>query len=196
MTDTEYREKVNELFDSLIRQDNTSDEHNYNALTGMVKNTVNCFMTAFDKGYSQGYTKGLAVATGDDEYINNILQKGMDMAWEAARRIVCPAPTGFTTEELDEMFAPTSAAKIIEDYTASEAIRNINSYYASQKCFRCAHDNITHAGVCQSCSNNDKFVPDWLDIPTDKMTEAQLRQAVDDMREMLAIKENVQCSST
>jgi len=56
-------------------------------------------------------------------------QKGLNDAWEAARKIVCLiSDGGFTTDVLDSIFGSQSYQSIMAKYSASDAIEKISKY--------------------------------------------------------------------
>jgi hypothetical protein len=62
-------------------------------------------------------------------------QRGLDEAWEAARKIVCRHTTwgGYTQEELKECFKKNYCQDVMEKYSASEALSKIREYEAKKK---------------------------------------------------------------
>lgn len=66
--------------------------------------------------------------------VDEAYQKGLDDAWECARRISVPELSGgFTGNEMMKIYGTIELHKIYDDNTASEAIEKLKAYEEKQK---------------------------------------------------------------
>lgn len=108
-----------------------------------------------DEAYQRGYDKGYEDKTNNDEVCNelakDIYQRGLNDAWEAARKIVLSPDEGGTS--LPELFAIfggiNSMQRIFRSYSASEAIEKLKAYEKKQK----ADDDIKVGDVVERYIN-------------------------------------------
>lgn len=80
---------------------------------------------AFEKGYSTAVAEQCAVRGA----VEKAYQRGLNDAWEAARKIsLAKIDGGFSWESMNNMFGTDSPSKIYKTFTASEAIEKIRQY--------------------------------------------------------------------
>lgn len=82
-----------------------------------------------DQAYERGFKAGKeseAIAIQDGYY-----QRGLDDAWEAARKIMCNG--GLKLSELSQIFGMTSFTDIFHSFSGSEAIEKIRQYEEQKK---------------------------------------------------------------
>ena len=85
----------------------------------------------FENGYDQGYEDGKNASCEynmECEYI-----RGLNEAWEAAKKLVHPVNGGYTGAEKKIIFDNSTSDSILLNYTASEAIAKIKAYEKQQK---------------------------------------------------------------
>ena len=82
------------------------------------------------EAYKEGYTHGAHDAKKVfEDHANEAYQKGLNDAWETARKIVCLiSDGGFTQDVLDSIFGSQSYQSIMAKYSASDAIEKISKY--------------------------------------------------------------------
>jgi len=87
-----------------------------------------------EKAYEEGYTHGAHDAKKVfEDHANEAYRKGLNDAWEAARKIVCLiSDGGFTQDVLDSIFGSQSYQSIMAKYSASDAIEKISKYKSVQ----------------------------------------------------------------
>lgn len=90
-----------------------------------------------DEAYQRGYNKGYADKTNNIEVCNKIAkdiqneayQRGLDDAWEAAKKIILsPDEGGTSLPDLFAMFDNGSIISVFRNYSASEAIAKLKDY--------------------------------------------------------------------
>lgn len=91
-----------------------------------------------DEAYQRGYDKGYADKTNNDEVCKelakDIYQKGLDAAWEAARKVAFNSDDGgLDIEELDEIFGCYSLQGVFKAYSAQQTIEKLKAYEEKQK---------------------------------------------------------------
>lgn len=92
-----------------------------------------------DEAYGRGYDKGYADKTNNDEVCNelakDIYQRGLNDAWEAARKIVLsPDEGGTSLTDIYVMFGNNgSMQRVFRSYSASEVIEKLKAYEEKQK---------------------------------------------------------------
>lgn len=70
----------------------------------------------------------------DEEENRKAYQKGLDDAWECARKINCiPSDGGISGIDLDDIFNIDSNCTIMKDFSASEALKKIKAYEDEHK---------------------------------------------------------------
>lgn len=83
-----------------------------------------------DEAYQKGYDKGYADKTNNDEVgkelAKDVYQRGLDDAWEAARKIVCDDELDWNT--LLHIFNRGNFDGIFGDFSPSEAITKLKAY--------------------------------------------------------------------
>ena len=109
----------------------------------------------FNKGYQEGYDKGLGTRALIEEQKSKVYQHGLDKAWECARKIA---------EREDDMrncFHDIAPAEIFDKYSASEAIEKIKKWEEKQKeyfpegnPFISKQDDTKRS--CSTCADSDK----------------------------------------
>ena len=83
-----------------------------------------------DEAYAEGYTLAESKYRGihDDDY-----QRGLDDAWDAARKIGCTVKEGgLANHELVSIFGNLATSFILRDYEAIEVIEKIREYEESK----------------------------------------------------------------
>lgn len=111
-----------------------------------------------DEAYWRGYDKGYADKTNNDEVANelakDIYQRGLNEAWEAARKIVLnPDEGGMSVTDIYLVFGNNgSMQRIFRSYSATEVIEKLKAYEKKQK----VDDEIKVGDVVERYIN-DKF---------------------------------------
>ena len=80
--------------------------------------------------------EGLLRNERDDaqKQVNEAYQRGLDEAWEAARKIaISPGDGGLSTHDLFKIFGNDSLQYAFKNYSASEAIAKLKAYEEKQK---------------------------------------------------------------
>jgi len=73
----------------------------------------------------------------DEEEVRKAYQKGLDDAWECAKKINCiPRDGGLSGIELDDIFNMDSNCIIMKEFSASEAMERIKDYKEKQNGIR------------------------------------------------------------
>lgn len=101
---------------------------NYEVLNDLVPKTQELHRAIFDRGYEQGYEDNK-----EEEYKNTELldayQRGLEDAWTASLTIM-----NMDENDIAEVFGiDYTSTRILRDYTASEAIGNINEWGERKK---------------------------------------------------------------
>lgn len=104
-------------------------------LEGLVRSD---YQKKVDEAYQRGYDKGYADKTNNDkvckDLAKDIYQRGLNDAWEAARKIVLnPEDSGIILTDLFVMFGHRSIQSVFRNYSASEAIAKLKAYGEKQK---------------------------------------------------------------
>lgn len=105
-------------------------------LEGMIRAD---YQKQVDEAYQRGYNKGYADKTNNDEVCNelakDIYQRGLNDAWEAARKIVLsPDEGGTSLTDIYVMFGNNgSMQRVFRSYSASEAIDKLKVYEEKRK---------------------------------------------------------------
>lgn len=99
-----------------------------------------------DEAYTKGYTDGrkqaktqaeLDVAHDIENVAKENYQKGLDDAWECARRITClPQDGGISNSGLDAIFEISNIQEIMKNFSVSEAMERIKAYEEEQNGIR------------------------------------------------------------
>lgn len=90
----------------------------------------------------------------DDAY-----QRGLDEAWEAARRIsILESDGGYSWKEMKSIFGTDSASEIYMRHTATEAINKIKAYEEKQK----ADDEIKVGDEVEVLNSGSKYLIAWI----------------------------------
>lgn len=101
-------------------------------LEGLVRKDIE---ERVDEAYQKGYDKGYADKTNNDEVgkelAKDVYQRGLDDAWEAARKIVCDDELDWNT--LLHIFNRGNFEGIFGDFSPSEAIAKLKAYEEKQK---------------------------------------------------------------
>lgn len=110
---------------------------------GLCKEVATCVRSAYDRGYKQGEKDGYRdgqnieqsnAITTKEEVAKMEYERGLNDAWECARKIVVPiADGGLSYEGLFQMFEHRSTAEILREFSASEVIAKIKKYEEKQK---------------------------------------------------------------
>ncbi len=85
----------------------------------------------------------------DEEEIRKAYyQKGLDDAWECARKINCiPSDGGMSGIELDDIFNMDNNCTIMKIFSASEAIEKIKAHEEGQDKIRVGDEVVYHDGI-------------------------------------------------
>jgi len=87
---------------------------------------------AYDKGYKDG--KADTPFTDTEEAEEKAYNRGLNDAWECARKLVHPRLGGYTEEQKQRIFGEyVSSDSILQNFSASEAITKIKEYEDKQK---------------------------------------------------------------
>lgn len=91
-----------------------------------------------EEAYQRGYDKGYADKTNNDEVgkelAKDIYQRGLDAAWEAARKMVLSVDEGgLSVHNLTKIFGSESSRYAFRKYSASEAIEKLKAFEEKQK---------------------------------------------------------------
>lgn len=100
------------------------------------KGYKNGYVTGYDHGKRDGYEDGKADTpfTDTEEAENKAYSRGLDDAWEAARKLCQSVKYGGLEEYCSEIFEkPLFETFDVFDYTAPEAIAKIKAYEDKQK---------------------------------------------------------------
>ena len=123
------------------------------------------YVAGYDQGYDDGLKDGHEDGKADtpftdtEEAENKAYNRGLNDAWDAARKIAVDITDGgYSLDELREIFDETLNRIIFKRNTASEAIAKIKAYEDEQE------------------------QDDWRDIPSEEMTLEQARRAVKELR--------------
>ena len=88
-------------------------------------------ITQSDEAYQRGYDKGYADKTNNDEVCKelakDIYQRGLNAAWEAAKKLSWTEKYGGYGECLDKVFERTDTFDFFE-YSPNEAIEKLKAY--------------------------------------------------------------------
>lgn len=91
-------------------------------------------LKSYDDEMDSAYAEGYALAESKyrearDQVEQEAYQRGLDDAWDAARKITdVPSHGGLNVEELQQLFDTAASIKVFTDHTASEAIEKIREY--------------------------------------------------------------------
>lgn len=98
---------------------------------GLCREAMTNVRNAYDRGYKQGYKDGKT------DVVTTSYEKGLNDAWEAARRIVLPSDcyANGLYGNMKEIFGLNDylARGVFTDFSASEAIAKIKEYEEKQK---------------------------------------------------------------
>lgn len=106
------------------------------AMCDIDKNTRNWIEKVYRQGYEDGQKEKLANAIiyDHEEAENKAYNKGLDEAWETARKLCQSVKYGGLEEYCSEIFEKTPFETFdVFDYTAPEAIAKIKEYEDKQK---------------------------------------------------------------
>ena len=98
---------------------------NYNSIDGIIKQTRECIIEAYNKGYKDGCKDGQVVTQQafDAEY-----QRGLDDAWEVAREVIRMDST-----QQFEIFGAHGDINVFDIKSASEAVKLYEEYKLKQQ---------------------------------------------------------------
>lgn len=110
---------------------------------GLCKEVATCVRNAYDRGYKQGYKDGYEEGHhyGEIDGVMNVqtdevsYQRGLEDAWECVKKITYEKTEGgFDFRELKEIFnGRILLLEILQNYSATKAIKKIRKYEESQK---------------------------------------------------------------
>ena len=129
----EIRKTIESVKDMKIQ---ASGINNYlSILEGMIRAD---YQKQVDDAYQRGYDKGYADKTNNDkvckELAKDIYQRGLDDAWDAARKIVLnPDEGGTSLTDYFAVFGDGSMQSVFRNYSASEAIAKLKAYEEKRK---------------------------------------------------------------
>lgn len=100
------------------------------SLDETVKHICDVVQERIDEAYHKGWEYGKEYGSGEADMREAVsYQKGLDDAWEAARRIsILESDGGYSWKEMKSIFGTDSASEIYMRHTASEAINKIKAY--------------------------------------------------------------------
>ena len=88
------------------------------------------YLDGIEVGHKVGFEDGYHAAQEDGQ---KIYQKGLDDAWDAARKLTHPRYDGYRDDEKKEIFGFIESDLILIKMSASEAIEKIREYEEKQK---------------------------------------------------------------
>lgn len=100
----------------------------YSVLLPCGESTMVVIHDAFDIGYQQGFEDGRTALCDCKDNMEGEYNRGLNDAWEAARKLVHPVNGGYTDDEKEMIFDNLTSDSILLHYTASEAIDKIKEY--------------------------------------------------------------------
>ena len=113
------------------------------------------------EAYEDGYNRGKHDAKKAFEvYAGNAYQRGMEDAWEAARKIA-----KLDTDEQKRLFGCFGIYFVAHEYSASEAVEKIKAYEQEQEQKQeiyIGDEIITTSGLYAICSNIDNIKEGWV----------------------------------
>jgi len=125
---------------------------------GLCREAMTNIRNAYDRGYKQG------CKDGKTDVVTTSYEKGLNDAWEAARKIVI-AKASSTDKEMDEIlgndFYYMSLSAFFENYSVNEVMSKIKEYEEKQKCKNCGHypeKGISSNAICIKCENNNMYI--------------------------------------
>jgi len=115
-----------------------------------------------DDAYQRGYDKGYADKTNNDkvgkELAKDIYQRGLNDAWEAARKIVVNTNNGgIASHTLRKIFGTQNFSIIMRANTAQEVIAKLKAY-EEQK----ADDEIKVGDEVEVLNSGSKYLIAWI----------------------------------
>ena len=156
---TEYEQKICNIIDNLKAEMRYQcDKVNEQAYKQGHKRG---YAEGYEIGKQDGYEDGKADTpfTDTEEAEKTAYNRGLNDAWEVARKLVHPRLGGYTEEQKQRIFGTyVSSDSSLQNFSASEVIAKIKAYEDKQK------------------------QDDWRDIPSDEMTLEQARRAVKELR--------------
>lgn len=107
-------------------------------LEGLLRNERDDVQKQVNEAYQRGYDKGYADKTNNDEVCDglakDIYQRGLDDAWEAARKVALnPNENGLSLEEVYEIFGCATIQQAFRRYSAQQTIAKLKAYEKEQK---------------------------------------------------------------
>ena len=95
-----------------------------------IKSYENRARHVFNQGYELGYQQHGKdfIEKGEKAY-----QRGLEDSWDASRKIVLDGDDGLNLDELYSIFGDCDQYRILEAFSASEAIEKIREYEKKQK---------------------------------------------------------------
>lgn len=139
--------------------------------TAIIMNTVEGVKAQIRKAYNRGYEDGKADTpfTDTEEAEKKAYEKGLNDAWEAARKI--EHPNGYFCN-IREVFGEESAFSVLLNMTASEAIQKIKEYEEKQtekSCYTCEYEELDKSQEpCWNCTIFDRHSK-WTPKQTDEI---------------------------
>lgn len=110
-----------------------------NALEGVKAQIRKAYDESYKDGYVAGYDHGKRDGKADtpftdtEEAENKAYNRGLNDAWDAARKLVHRINGGYTETEKKIIFDTSTSDSILLNYTATEAIAKIKAYEDKQK---------------------------------------------------------------
>jgi len=108
---------------------------------------------SYQRGYKAGHEEGKKVS------YTISYQRGLDDAWEAARKVALNSNDGgLGIEELDEIFGCYALQQVFRQYSAQQTIEKIKAYEEKQK----ADDEIKVGDEVEVLNSGSKYLIAWI----------------------------------
>ena len=136
---------------------------NYNDVFELKEEIVRKIDTAYSKGYGAGY-KDRSIEIEFDEDVQKAYQKGLNDAWECARKVhLSIDEDGLSIEVLQRLFGTVGPVNVLRNFSASEAVAKIKEYEDKKnhtKCEKCGNwDNVANCCRLDDCVQYSQFEP-------------------------------------
>jgi hypothetical protein len=126
---------------------------------GLCREAMTNVRNAYDRGYKQGFKDGKT------ETVTSSFEKGLNDAWEIARKIAKARSMDKEMNEIYEIFGDDfyymSLSAFFENYSIQEVMSKIKEYEENQKCKNCGHypeKGISSNAICIKCENNNMYI--------------------------------------
>ena len=136
-------------------------------LTEAQKATETILAEVYKCGYEEGRCKGYNNRKIEEEFEDKSkdYEKGLNDAWELARKIVLPivgtkqpgySEVGYKMDEMKEIWNRTGYARILEDFTAKQAFEKLREYEKKQE--KATNDEISVGDEFKSLSGGNCII--------------------------------------